>query len=515
MISFFSNNFERSAKQCMLLECLLIAAVLLVTAAMWSWSVEEPVLLHLYYVPVVLTGFCLGRYRARMMALLCILTASIIFMPRISASRIETIPLATIIVFIIWTLTLMLIAVLVGQLSDSLHAALKEIKESHKREVLTDSLTGIANRRAYEFELNRRFAQWERNRTSLSLIFVDIDYFKLFNDRYGHAAGDAVLKSVAEVLQDVVRRVDLVSRLGGEEFGIILSGANLGELREIAERARSTIETTRFTYNDLQLRLTVSIGFAQLIAGEEISNLEGRTDAALYFSKEAGRNCVHFHNGIECERFGQGLARDVKEVIARDDGPNAIGTSNPFADVVTGLPSQKVFLEELRRRVMERNRYGHDLSVALVLADKYHSVPATQVKLLKTLMATIARISSSFLRETDLISKYQSDSLAILLPSTSLQGAIVPLRRLCQQAELYKDAQHPGLSFSVSIGLVESLSHEGPGATIQRVELALMAAVEAGGNGLYIHDGKECCVAGTEVELFESLDGFEPFTPTG
>jgi len=475
------------------LEMSLVAAILTVTFVMWNFSTTHPVMLHLYYIPVVVTGFYLGRYRARLMALLCILTvATILFLPRILDNSVHIIPTSTLLGFLFWGTTLVVIAMLVGKLSDGLHAALVNLHEALRKDVLSDALTEVANRRAYEFELKRRYAQWKRDRTSFSLIMLDIDYFKNFNDRFGHPAGDAVLKAVAEVLQATVRKADLLARCGGEEFGIVLPGISLQELKDVAERMRSMIEGTRFTYNDLRMRLTVSVGCAQILPGEDVTSFTQRADAALYGSKDAGRNCVHFHNGVECEKFGEGIAMDVK-YISEQGGPS-LSDSFPYTDETTGLPTQKVFLEELRRRVSERMRYGHELAVAIAQLDEYSAVPDSQVRAAKTMLTSLARISTSLLRDTDLITRYNTDSVAILLPATSLQSAVVPLRRLCQQAAIYSDGQYPGLSFDVSIGVAEVLNNELAGGTLQRVEFALTEAAASGGGVIFVHDGNQCRV---------------------
>ena len=111
---------------------------------------------------------------------------------------------------------------------------------------LSDALTGVANRRAFEYELRRRLTEWNRRNTPLSLTFVDVDHFKKFNDTYGHRAGDAVLCGVARRLRETIRETDLVVRYGGEEFAIVMPDTTLEVAKEVAERARFAIEESRF-----------------------------------------------------------------------------------------------------------------------------------------------------------------------------------------------------------------------------------------------------------------------------
>jgi len=469
---------------------LLTATVISVTAMMWYCAIDTPTLLHLFYVPVVLTGALLGQYRARVMALLCILSSLIIFVPNLHEEAVDGIPLMTLAVYLLWAATLVLIATLVGKLSDGWRSAMAKLTEAHKKDVLTDALTGVANRRAYEFELTRRIADWNRKQTPLSLVLVDIDYFKKFNDRYGHQAGDAVLKAVADVLQQTVRETDLVARYGGEEFALVLSGTTVDETKEVAERVRSLVESARFPFNGLVLRLTVSVGFAQVREGEDGTAFVQRADAALYSSKEAGRNCVHFHDGSTCQQFGDGMATELAE--SSREKQSGTRTGDPYTDETTGLPTQKVFLEELRRRTAERNRYGTKLSMAIVefVEDLDNSVHDAHAR--KSLLATISKLASSVLRDTDLITRFESNSLAILLPATELDRALIPLHRLRENTSKYSDAKYASLSYAVSIGAVEVSEGEHPGPALQRVEAALRGATSAGGDCLHIHDGKEC-----------------------
>jgi len=470
-----------------LLEPALIAIVFGVTALMWCYSVETPVLLHLFYVPVVLTGSLLGHYRARVMALLCILTSLIIFVPNLQEEAVTDIPLMTLSVFLLWAATLVLIAVIVGNLSDSWRSAMAKLTESHKKDVLTDSLTGVANRRAYEYELTRRVAERNRSGTAVSLVLLDIDYFKKFNDRYGHQAGDAVLCAVADVLRQTIRETDLVARYGGEEFALVLSGASVEETKEITERIRGLIETARFPFNGLVLRLTISAGLARLRPGEDLAAFVERADAALYSSKESGRNCVHYHDGSNCQQFGEGLATELTEVFR--DQESAYQTADPYTDETTGLPTQKVFLEELRRRTAERNRYGTQLSLAIIEFVEDLDGAKFDAHARKNLLAIISKLASSVLRDTDLIARYDSNSIGVLLPATDIQQALVPLHRIRESTDNYSDAKYAELSYAVSIGAVELASDEHPGAALQRVESALKAAIDAGGNCLYVHDG--------------------------
>lgn len=157
----------------------------------------------------------------------------------------------------------------------------------------TDGLTGLNNRRAFQERLAEEVLRAERNQTPLSLIFLDIDHFKRLNDTFGHAAGDAVLRQLSALLQKQCRDLDFPSRYGGEEFTIILSGADAAQAMKTAERIRSQVEKTTFTFENHELPVTASFGVSGF-PGQActLDALLSAADAALYVSKENGRNRV-------------------------------------------------------------------------------------------------------------------------------------------------------------------------------------------------------------------------------
>jgi diguanylate cyclase (GGDEF)-like protein len=161
---------------------------------------------------------------------------------------------------------------------------------------LTDSLTGLANRRHFDEVLARESDRSRRDRQPMSLLMLDVDWFKYYNDQYGHPAGDIVLRQVARVLLDAVRRPgDLAARYGGEEFALILPGLDIDAAQGMAERIRERIEALAIMHeHGLSGRVTISIGVAALDLDDAHGTgaLVGRADAALYRAKVGGRNRV-------------------------------------------------------------------------------------------------------------------------------------------------------------------------------------------------------------------------------
>jgi diguanylate cyclase (GGDEF)-like protein len=153
---------------------------------------------------------------------------------------------------------------------------------------LTDSLTGLFNRRAFDEKLLEEHQRSSRSRQPFSLLLIDVDNFKQYNDAFGHQSGDNVLEDVARILQYTVRNYDMAARYGGEEFGIILPDTEHAGAMELAERLRRAIERAEW----VNRKVTVSVGVATLGFGQAVPVLIEEADRALYTAKEQGRNCV-------------------------------------------------------------------------------------------------------------------------------------------------------------------------------------------------------------------------------
>lgn len=171
-----------------------------------------------------------------------------------------------------------------------------ELKMELEKQAVYDALTGLHNRRHFDEKLQDEFNRALRYGTHLSLLMLDIDFFKKINDTYGHQAGDKVLKSVAHVILDSVRSVDYVARYGGEEFTVILPQTEQTSAIELAERIRLAIEQKEFRISEnVTIHLTISIGVgsnSERIISPEL--LIQSADGALYTAKKNGRNQVRY-----------------------------------------------------------------------------------------------------------------------------------------------------------------------------------------------------------------------------
>ena len=212
-----------------------------------------------------------------------------------------------------------------------LYARLADAAEQLRRLAITDPLTGVANRRAFERALDLELRRAARRKISLSLALIDVDFFKRYNDFYGHAAGDDCLKAVAAALNGTARRAgEMVARYGGEEFILLLPHADAGDAKLIAERARRAVDDLDIVHKGslVASRLTISVGLATMSneitrainAGEFSGSLDlasgalvRAADKALYAAKALGRNRVCFAPPFKSNESMRGVLAPAAE----------------------------------------------------------------------------------------------------------------------------------------------------------------------------------------------------------
>lgn len=178
---------------------------------------------------------------------------------------------------------------------------LKEANERLERLSASDGLTGVANRRSFDQTLQREWTRLQRTKDCLSLIMCDVDFFKLFNDTYGHQGGDDCLKSVAATLQETARRGgDCVARYGGEEFAVIMPATDEKSAVHVAENIRRAVEKMGIAHSKSSIAscVTLSLGVATVIPDDQGTPelLIKKADNALYLAKASGRNRVVVEN---------------------------------------------------------------------------------------------------------------------------------------------------------------------------------------------------------------------------
>lgn len=182
-----------------------------------------------------------------------------------------------------------------------LNASVSEINSLHdnletiRAESLTDPLTGLSNRKSFDRAILGAIDHAFRKFQPLSVLMLDIDHFKIFNDTYGHLTGDQVLRLVGASLKSTVKGRDIAARYGGEEFTVVLPNTTLAQAGTVAEHIRNAVmlrELKKKSTGEILGRVTISVGVATLRKSDDMDSLIERADACLYSAKRAGRNCV-------------------------------------------------------------------------------------------------------------------------------------------------------------------------------------------------------------------------------
>ena len=190
-------------------------------------------------------------------------------------------------------LTSLIIGFLAYYIANYMNTSIKLLNRL-EHESTKDFLTGLNNVRQFDKSLNESFINVKNNNEHLSILIIDIDFFKKVNDTYGHLAGDSILQQLGIVLTKSSRTFDSVSRIGGEEFSVILPDCPCEQAIEVAERLRSSVETNEFIIQDeIKINITISIGAATYPDNVlDLDNLVNSADTALYSAKHSGRNKV-------------------------------------------------------------------------------------------------------------------------------------------------------------------------------------------------------------------------------
>ena len=169
------------------------------------------------------------------------------------------------------------------------------LSQSNKElEVLanTDPLTGLLNRRSMMKALSEIDLKYLTQNTKFSLVLIDIDDFKVLNDRFGHECGDIILKNICNLIRETLRQDDLICRWGGEEILILLPKTEINDAKNVANKMRLKIEDMSYLYKDEEVKATITAGVSCVAEGFSISDLINQADACMYKGKSSGKNCV-------------------------------------------------------------------------------------------------------------------------------------------------------------------------------------------------------------------------------
>lgn len=392
-----------------------------------------------------------------------------------------------------------------------------ELVEQHAKAARTDALTGLANRRAFDEEMQNRLQRHRKSGETFSIIMFDVDHFKTFNDTYGHQAGDDVLRLMGQLLRAAARKDDIVARYGGEEFAMILPNTPVTEASRSADRVRKRIADHGFQCEGKELRVTASLGVAQVFHSEAITHLIDRADAALYAAKEAGRDRVYWHDGTDVHplhkpetapdttvgqepvptapipRQGETpkgkLRTEERSEGAECEEPERMDGKTVIGQVT--MSCRTAFCIILARRLAEWRRGGATPSVIMIRIDDFPNLVAQYGERAGTLtLKATAQFLNAAIRDMDLVGHYDTATFAVLFPGTWLANVIGIAERLRDAiAKCSMPTEHGQLKFTVSVGGAKALETDDAKRLLERATESLDAAHDSGGNCSMFHNG--------------------------
>jgi diguanylate cyclase len=362
--------------------------------------------------------------------------------------------------------------------------------QTHSRELRdavetarTDALTGLVNRRALDEKLSDCLAEFQAAGKPTTLMFLDVDGFKQFNDTYGHLIGDKCLVHVAAVLRSRAHATDCVARFGGEEFVVVFEGQSAAEVRQRAETLRRSIGQRPMIIEGCTKTIRVSGGLAELARDETIADWLKRADAALYAAKRNGRDCTFEMNGPATERIV--LVTNEPQCAGVKDLPQR-PVFEAAAELAAEAFADTSFVPSVARRIAEWRRGGTTLTVMLARLDRDEEAigslgPESNHAPIRFAM----HAARACLREMDLITRWQNDGIAMLLPNTSAQDTKTVARRLRNALA----AESVGGQVSLSMGIAEGIEGNDAKRVLERAWLALETARSSRPGGIAVHDG--------------------------
>jgi diguanylate cyclase len=390
--------------------------------------------------------------------------------------------------------------------------------ESHAVEARTDALTQVANRRALDDELCRCIADFAARGVPSTVMLVDVDHFKKFNDTHGHQAGDEVLRGVARVLRNNVGEFGLVARYGGEEFAVVFGGSSIQAVLGQAERARMAVASTSFRFSGRELFVTGSAGLAETQVADDVKEFIRRADEALYASKKGGRNCGHYHDG----RINRKIRSDAIEAPPRIPVSEQVGdewlfdsdlcAEKLYHEPLAHVSNRPTFFDDLIRRMAHWRRGGTPLSLMLLQVDGYGRVVADHgLDGAEVVLRVAAQLINAVMRDMDHVARLGEDTFALLMPGAELAQAVSVGERLRMACERCRLPRKAGTTwFTVSAGAVEATDGDDLRQILERARKALQAAVNQGRNRVCGHDSLGCTLRGENVAPAAAISFDEP-----
>jgi diguanylate cyclase len=366
----------------------------------------------------------------------------------------------------------------------------------------TDVLTALPNRRAFEAELEKTLESCKGKSPVTTVVFIDLDHFAKVNTEYGHQGGDVVLRQTASIIKELVRAKDLVTRYGGDTFAVLLAQTTLHDALPVAERIRREIQNMEFSHGSRPLRVTASLGIAQLHP-EEMANADmRRPEEALEAAKQGGGNICYRHDGQGC--FPVSSVFQAKEAAPGDESLSlaslwrdssvslpelkAAPAAEPKVEVDPTLSGRSLFAANLNRRLSEWKRGGPAVTVALVQVDQLDDlVRQFGERGQAFLRQVMGRMLEAVTRDMDERCEFEDGLFALLLPGTDESNALAVAERLRSQVRQCKVRMGNDLwDLTASIGLAHCTVAGRVMDIVLAAEAAMRTAAKLGGDGIRV-----------------------------
>lgn len=337
---------------------------------------------------------------------------------------------------------------------------------SHAEEARTDVLTGLVNRRGFDEELMRRVAEFRRHQRDVSILLLDVDHFKRVNDTYGHQVGDQVIRDVAELVKTTLRETEIVARIGGEEFAVLFPGANVHETNKAAERVRKAIASARFPAGETNLQVTISAGVAQLPSSSDQAIMIEQADLALYASKDAGRNCGHWHDG-----------RQTLAIAPPEHPPHR--HEPPLLPFVLRRPWHE-FTGEVDRYLSSWETGRLPFAMILLRVVNFQEVVhEAGCDFGREITSVVAANFVARMGQMDVASRRTADTFGLLLPGAGHETAHDIAARLRNSLGGMEFSTQPGVSLTIDVSTTVPQEGDSSVGMVARAEQQLTAGVVA------------------------------------
>ena len=403
------------------------------------------------------------------------------------------------------------ILAVVSQLIDSneamqkqLHSAEEKLQhqaeeiESRSEEARTDALTRLSNRRAFDVAMSESARRFEEDQVPTSLLMLDVDHFKRFNDRYGHPAGDAVLRGVAKVLAKQFGTKGEVCRYGGEEFAVVFSGQTCQDIAELVDEARKEITRSRFAFEGKSFQITCSSGLAEFRSEDDCDSVISRADEALYHSKKVGRNCGHWHDGRRVRPIRDAWTRRKRN---QKDDVGAAEVDLEKTDFSAGISTEAVFVADVDRRLADfRRGNGTKLSVLFARIDDFETIKSEYGDgAARAVTRAATMLFKATMRDMDHVAEFEEGTLSLMLPGANLEGAASVAERLREAAGRCRLPQRrfPPERFTFTVGVAEADLEEDGESLMDRVQDIVREGGQQNRNCTFVHADGKCRLIGT------------------